>query len=246
MFLAHTIVYICATSPYTMKRILFFASMFLLTAMHAQFVVGWSGGYAPARELNREIYVYNAINGHNLSKEMNEVHWYQGPAVGFRSRGDVYVELLYSRKRSKVTSEFDSSGVLMTRQMKVLCNTWNFGVGFQADGWRIGASFDLGRFKGFGRRGVASDIGDKAWDRIWTLDNRRVAFISMRLICTETVYVERYFGLFNVRAYVQFPGINSEMDGLDTWMFGSDLNFGKAQKQGFLNVGAMVSLAFGR
>lgn len=231
-----------------MKRsVALITALFIVhSGLFAQLVLGWNAGYAPARELNREIYVYNAINGHNLSKEMGDVHWYQGPAVGLRTTGDVYVELLYSRKRSKVASEFDSSGVLMTREMKVLCNTINFGVGFQADGWRIGASFDLGRFKGFGRRGVESTIGDQDWIRIWTLDDRRVAFISMRLICTETFYVERSFGLLNLRAYVQLPGINSEMDGLDTWMFGSDLNYASAQKQGFLNAGLMVSLAIGR
>ncbi len=230
-----------------MKRILI--TILLLATfvpLSAQFIIGWSGGYAPNRELNREIYVYNAINGHNLDKKMGEVHWYQGPVVGIRlPRDGGYVELLYNRKRSKVSSDFDSSGVAMNRELKTLLNTWNFGFGFGNDLWTIGGSFDVGRYKGFGRRGTSSGIGDLPWDRIWTLDNTRILFISVRTVITETIFVERHFGFMNVRLFAQFPGVSTEMDGLDGWLFGSDLNYAKAQKQRPFNVGAMITLSIG-
>lgn len=212
----------------------------------AQFIVGWSAGYAPTRELNREIYVYNAINGHNLSKEMAEIHWYQGPVVGWRiGNSESYVELLYNRKRSKVSAEFDSSGVLMTREMKTLINTWNFGFGLGNDQWTFGGSFDFGRYKGFGRRGVESTIGDESWQYLWHIDKTRILFVSVRLLLTETIFIERHFGFMNVRLFTQIPGISVEMDGLDSWLFGGDLNFAMAQKQRPWNVGLMVTFSIG-
>src|SRR5688572_529835 len=113
-----------------MKRLFFIVLVALLpVAAQAQFVLGWSAGWSPCRELNREIYVYNAING-ALSDKMEEVHWYQGPVIGLRMGEDGgFVELLYQRKRCKVASEWDSAGVTMTREMKTLCNTYNLGFG---------------------------------------------------------------------------------------------------------------------
>lgn len=232
-----------------MKRILLMITLVLAAAYgKAQFVFGWSGGYAPNHELNRMIYVYNEINKHNLTKEMGPLHWYQGPLIGVRTADEgAFMELLYSRKRTKVESEWDSSGVTMTREIKALCNTFNFGFGFQSDGWRIGASLDLGRFKGFGRRGAEDGIGDQKWKRIWEVDKTRLWLISVRLTCSETVYVEREIGGFvNVRLFAQLPGIGTDLDMLDDWLFGSDLNFGMNQEQNILNFGAAVTIAIGK
>lgn len=85
-------------------------------------IVGWNAGYALAPELNRTIYVYNALNT-TLTKPMNEVHWYQGPVVGVRLGDEVFFELLYSRKRVVVSSGWDSYGVGMERQLKVVANS---------------------------------------------------------------------------------------------------------------------------
>lgn len=231
-----------------MKRLLLFLCV-LLSAReaNAQFIIGWNAGYAPTRELNREIYVYNAINRHGLTKEMNEIHWFQGPVIGYRVQGDDgFVELCYNRKRSKVGAEFDSAGVGMSREMKTLVNTWNFGFGVGDENWTIGASFDFGRYKGFGRRGAQSGIGDQPWERLWTIDNTRLYVISVRLIMSETIFIERHFGFMNLRVFAQFPGITSELDGLDYWLFGADLNYGMTQRQKIFNVGAMLTLSIGR
>lgn len=234
-----------------MKRLIILLLAILgMEQLHAQFVFGWSGGWAPCRELNREIYVYNQVNKHGLDKEMDAVHWYQGPVIGFRA-GDEdggFVELLYTRKRSKVASEFDSSGVAMTRQIKTLCNTYNLGFGFQSSGWRIGMSFDFGRFKGFGRRATVDGIGDTPWDRIWVLDKKRLIGISIyRLYISETVFVERSLadGLINIRAYCQLPGTKAQLDGLDWFLFKDELNFGNYQEQSFWNFGASLTIAIG-
>ncbi len=218
--------------------------------LHAQFIFGWNAGWAPCRELNREIYVYNQINKHGLEKEMGEVHWYQGPVIGFRSGSDEggFVELLYSRKRCKVGSEFDSAGVSMSREIKTLCNTFNLGFGYQSDGWRIGVSVDAGRFKGFGRRAPTSGIGDVEWDRIWVQDKRRLVGISIyRLYLAETIFIERSLadGILNVRAYCQLPGTNAQLDGLDEFLFKQELNFGNYQHEIFWNFGASITIAIG-
>lgn len=234
-----------------MKRLLILILAALgFVQLPAQFVFGWSGGWAPCRELNRELYVYNQINKHGLDKEMGAVHWYQGPVIGFRSGNDDggFVELLYSRKRCKVGSEFDSAGVAMTREIKTLCNTYNLGFGFQAGDWRVGFSFDGGRYKGFGRRSAKDAIGDTEWDRIWVQDKKRLYGISIyRLYIAETVFVERIFadGLINVRAYCQLPGTKAQFDGLDWFLFKQELNFGNYQEESFWNFGASVTFAIG-
>lgn len=234
-----------------MKRlILLMLAVTAMVQLHAQFVFGWSGGWAPCRELNREIYVYNQVNKHGLGKEMEPVHWYQGPVIGFRKGEEdgAFVELLYCRKRCKVASEFDSSGVAMTRQIKTLCNTYNLGFGFQGGGWRIGMSFDAGRFKGFGRRGTADGIGDTAWDRIWVVDKKRLIGISIyRLYISESIFVEKSFadGIINIRGYLQLPGTKAQLDRLDQFLFADELNFGEYQHQSFWNFGMSLTIAIG-
>jgi hypothetical protein len=227
--------------------ILFFLLLFNCD-VSAQLIFGWSGGYAPVRELNREIYIYNQINGHNLKDEMSEVHWFQGPVTGFRFQNNdgPFVELLYSRKRCKVESQFDSAGVEMNRQIKTLCNTWNFGFGVTTGNWTFGMSLDLGRFKGFGRRGPSSSIGENSWQRLWVVDNSRVAFISVRLIMMETIFIERKMGFLRVRLFAQLPGMGKTMDGLDDWLFGAPLNWELAQKQQFVNTGISVFISLER
>src|ERR1044071_1771464 len=202
-----------------MKRIAIIALLLLSFMARAQFTIGWSGGYALCRELNREIYVYDQINS-ALTKEMKPVHWYQGLVIGFQTPGDgIFGELTYNRKRATVSSEWDSSGVEMTRQLKVLCNTYNLGVGFRSNGWAIGISWDFGRFKGKGRRGPKSSIGDQEFERLWVQDRTRLYGIAIyRLFCQETFFVERNFGFVNFRMYAQFPGVSSQLDGLDSWM----------------------------
>ena len=229
-------------------RLLLFCSAFLLTAsLSAQFVFGWSGGYAMPHELNREIYIYNAING-ALKKEMPEVHWYQGPVIGFRSGNDgPYVELLYNRKRALVASEFDSSSVPMRRELKVLYNTWDLGVGYKSNGWGIGTSFDAGRFKGKGRRGPEATIGDQDFEKLWVLDKTRLLGIAVyQLSIAQTVWVERSFGPATLRFYFQFPWMRSQMEGLDTWLFGGQLNFKTYNVDRFTNFGTSLTIYLGK
>ena len=232
-----------------MKRLLImlFATI-CAQQQQAQFVVGWSGGYALCRELNREIYVYNAVNGPNLDKEMQPVHWYQGVLIGFRSPGEgPFVELLYNRKRCKVTSEFDSSGIAMARELKVLCNTYNFGIGYKKNNWAIGLSWDFGRFKGKGRRGPQDAIADMGFERLWVQDRTRLIGIAVaRLFCQETIFVERSMGPVGIRAYIQLPGTPNRMDGLDFWLFGQELNYAESQEERFVNFGAAITVTLGK
>lgn len=213
-----------------------------------RFVIGWSGGYAFPNELNRELYIYNAINRPNLKKEMPLVHWYQGPTLGMHFGDDRYFELLYSRKRALVASEFDSSGVAMTRQLKVLLNTWNFGLGTRVNGWGIGTSIDFGRYKGKGRRGPESEIKSQDFQKLWVLDNKRLLGIAIyQLTIAQTFYVERSFGNFaGLRLYAQIHYMKMQMDGLDPWLFGRGLNYFVYNEGRFTNVGAMLYFNLGK
>lgn len=223
------------------SRFLLLLSLLLSFQANAQFLIGWCGGYATPHELNREIYIYNEINSSNLTKKMKEVHWYQGPQIGFRYGEERFGEFTYSRKRAMVRSEFDSAGISMTREMKVFCNTINFGFGIAGDGWRIGASFDFGRFKAFGRRDQTSLIKEEPWRRIWVINNTRIMGIAMyRLYLTETIFVDRTVGRFDFRLYAQLFGMKKELDGLDYWLFGTQLNYGLAQEERFTNYGITV------
>ena len=107
-----------------MKRAcsLFVGLCLIVSALPAQFIVGWNAGYALALELNPTINVYNALNT-TLTKSMNEVYWYQGPVGGVRFGDEIFFELLYSRKRLLVSSGWDSVGVGMVQQLKVVVNS---------------------------------------------------------------------------------------------------------------------------
>lgn len=239
-----------AQTPFMRIRLLFVLSACLvLYNLSAQrFILGWSGAYATPHELNRELYVYNAINRSGLKKEMKMVHLNQGPAIGMRFGDEKYFELLYSRKRSLVASEFDSSGVAMTRQLKVLLNTWNFGIGINKNGWGIGTSIDLGRFKGKGRRGPEDGIKDQDFKKLWVLDSKRLVGIAIyQLTLAETFYVERSFGNFmGLRLYAQIQYTKIQMDGLDAWLFGGGLNYAEFNSDRFNNYGAMLYFNFGK
>lgn len=239
-----------AHNSLTMKisRLLFFAFLLCSTSISAQFMIGWNAGYGNARELNREIYVYNALNATGLKKEMGQVHWYQGPAIGFRTPGDGFFgELMYSRKKAMVSSQFDSAAVPFVRQMKVYSNTWNLGFGYNSNGWGIGMSFDFGRFKGFGRRGAESSIKDQDWQRLWVQDRTRLIGIAIyRLYITETVFVEKKFNFVSVRLYAQLFGMRCKLDGLDAWMFGADLNYAMPSEEHFNNYGMAIIINLGK
>lgn len=230
-----------------MKRLLIVAAVALLPfAAHAQFIFGWSGGYAIPRELNREIYIYNAVNRQNLTKEMDLVHWYNGPVVGLRFGEVGFAEMYYSRKRAMVSSEFDSTGIEMARQLKVLCNTYQFGGGVYVGKVAFGASIDLGRFKGFGRRGVKASLDDTEFERLWVRDRTRIWFISAyRLYVATTVYAELKLSIFAIRAFAQFGANTCKMDGLDRWLFGSPLNAHHYNEDRFTNYGLMLSIQLG-
>lgn len=215
----------------------------------AQFVLGWSGGYATPHELNRVLYVYNSVNKAGLTKEMKPVHWCQGPMIGFQyNQSDLMLELSYSRKRAKVASEFDSSGVAMTRELKVLSNTYNFGFGYHlGEHFTIGGSFDLGRFKGKGRRGPKDGIGDQDWDRLWVKDKTRLLGISIyRLYLAETVFAELNMGIVNLRFYAQVLGMRAKLDGLDHWLFGNQLIFGEDEYESMVNYGICLYVKLGK
>jgi hypothetical protein len=231
------------------SRLLFFSFLLLSSTVSAQFLIGWNAGYGNARELNREIYVYDALEGSRLSKPMGQVHWNQGPAVGFRlSDGDgPFLEFMYSRKKASISSLFDSASVPFTRQMKVYSNTWNFGLGVSKNGWVAGMSFDLGRFKGYGRRGAVAGIKDVDWTRLWVLDKTRLLGIAVaRLYITETFFVERKFSFISVRLYAQLFGIRGKLDGLDHWLFGADLNYAMPSEEHFNNYGIAVFINLGK
>jgi hypothetical protein len=236
------------SEPMKISPLLFLAFILFSIESSAQFMIGWNAGYGNARELNREIYIYDAINRSGLKKEMKEVHWNQGPAIGFRAGGDGgFLELIYSRKKAMVSSTFDSASVPFTRQMKVYSNTWNLGFGMNKSGWGIGMSFDFGRFKGFGRRGPEDGIKDVAWKRLWVLDRTRLLGIAVaRLYITETFFVERKVGIFSVRLYAQLFGMREQLDGLDSWLFGADLNYAMPSEEHFNNYGIAVFINLGK
>lgn len=228
-----------------MPNLKFLVPLFLFFSLsgNAQFLIGYTGGHCGLRELNREIYVYNVMN--KPVKPMKEINWYQGPTIGFRTGGSPFLEVTYNRKKAFTHSEFDSSGVVMNRQMKVYCNTLNFGIGGRIDSWSFGGSMDFGRFKGFGRRGPEETIKDQEWRRLWVVDNKHILFLSVRLYCTATFWIEKSFGIMSVRLYTQPFAFKQEMDGLDRWFFGGDLNYGKGNEEKFGNTGIAVYLNLG-
>lgn len=230
-----------------MRRIKFLIPLLLLftAPASAQFMIGYNVGHCNLRELNREIYVYNKLNT-TLTKEMHEIHWYQGPTIGIRTPGNVFFEFMYTRKKASTSSSFDSSGVDMKRQVKVYGNTFNFGIGYRTDdGWGIGGSMDFGRFKGFGKRGPEETIKDAEWKRLWVQDNTRLVGISVRLYFSATFWVEKTFGIATVRLYTQPMAFKQTMDGLDTWLFGAELNYAKGNDESFKNTGIAVYLNIG-
>ncbi len=229
-----------------MRNFKFIILLLLVFAIrgNAQFMIGYTGGHCSPRELNREIYIYNVLNSAN-TKKMHEINWFQGPTIGVRSSGDVYFELMYSRKKASTFSKFDSSGVDMMRQMKVYGNTFNFGFGTRIDGWAFGGSMDFGRFKGFGRRGPEESIKELPWQRLWVVDNTRLLGISVRLYFAFTFYVEKTIGIATIRLYSQQLAFKQGMDGLDRWLFGTGLNYGKEQEETFKNTGIAVYLNIG-
>jgi hypothetical protein len=242
---------------YPMKRnirlsLLFVALPFLLNAQ--AFILGWSGGHANPKELNRTIYVYNSVNASGLTKEMKQVHWVQGPFIGFHVGTGVYGEFCFSHKQQVVASEFDSSGVAMMRQMKVISNTMEFGMGVRQDGWGFGGSIGIGRFKGKGKRGPSEGIKDMEYQKLWTIDDTRLAGIKVyQLYLTETIFVERSFGGFlTMRLYAQLSASRNPMDGLDPWFFGdfgpidSYLNWATAEGENLVNYGVTVYLGLGK
>jgi hypothetical protein len=210
--------------------------------LKAQIVIGVTGGYANPKELNREIYVYNTVNAAGLTKQMDAVHWYRGIVLGFQSKGDLFGDFRYVRRSCTVSSEFDSSGVAMTRQLKVQSNTFNLGVGFRADGWVFGASWDFGGFKGKGRKGAKEGIKDRDWFRLWVHDSSPI----LRAQTGSTLFVGREFGFIGVRLYAQFQFMKLIFDELDPWMFGTRLNESYWNRDKFNNYGLEVSFLLGK
>jgi hypothetical protein len=234
----------------TSFRILLAAFLLLGLKANSQFLLGYTAGHTGLRELNREIHIYNEINGSALAKEMHPLHWYQGPTIGFRTGDAVFFELTYNRKRVRTESSFDSSGVAMHRQIKVYCNTFNFGFGAMVDGWGFGGSMDFGRFKGFGRRGPEETLKDTPWQRLFVVDNTRLAGISVRLYFAATFWVERRVGIVSVRLFTQPLAFRQPMDGLDRWFFPNryyltHMDYAQPNEEHFLNSGISVFLNIG-
>lgn len=235
-----------------------FPFAFLISAnLSAQLIIGYNGGHTGLRDLNREIYVYNQINAHQLDKPMHELHWFQGPVVGFRTPGSPYFEMTYNRKKVRTQSVFtdSTSGQEYNRQIKVYCNTFNFGFGVRVDDWSFGGSMDFGRFKGFGRRGPSASIKDTTWTRLFVVDNTRLIGISVRLYFAATFWVERTVGILTVRLYTQPLAFRQPMDGLDNWFFpnrysadpggGGYIDYASPNEQNFLNSGISIFLNIG-
>ena len=215
----------------------------------AQFVIGWSGGYASPHELNRTIYLFNTQYSDILRDEMKPVHWYQGLITGFRSSKDdgVFVELLYNRKRALVSGSYDSAGVEMVHELKVLSNTWNFGIGVKNGNVSLGMSFDAGRFKGKGRVGTASEIGSKEFERLWVQDNTILLGIHIfKLYMASTAFVEFTAGNFiGLRFYFQYAFTKNQMEGLDPWLLGRRINFADFMLDKFTSGGVALTLNIG-
>lgn len=199
------------------------------------------------------IYVYNSVNAPNLSKQMPEMHLFQGPAIGFRRTfDDGYLEMVYNRKMSCVTSEFDSAGVPMQRQLKFVSNIYNWGGAVSANGWSAGLSFDFGFCKMKGKRAAKDGFG--GFDYTWiTTPERFLRFINRILPDANTVWIERDLGrIASFRLYAQmfwFPtDMWSEKSGetIDHWFFGGNgLNYGMHMVQRFNSFGAVLYLKFG-
>jgi hypothetical protein len=240
-----------------MRRLKFLLPVFLLFVLKAnsQFMIGYTGGHTGLRELNREIHIYNEINGSNLKEPMHPIHWFQGPVIGIRGGDDVYFELSYNRKKARTESSFDSLGEPYHRQIKVYSNTFNFGFGKHVGKWAFGASMDFGRFKGFGRRGPEASLNDSAWTRLFVVQNTRIIGISVRLYFAATFYVERTFGIATIRLYTQPLAFRQRMDGLDNWFFpnryaadpggGASMNYAEPNEEHFINSGISIFLNLG-
>ncbi|MEO5642134.1 MAG: hypothetical protein ABIS12_02345 [Bacteroidia bacterium] len=238
-----------------LKLILLVLLIFAVKA-NAQFLIGYTGGHTGLHELNREIYIYNEINGSNLKERMHPIHWFQGPTIGVKMGDEVYFEFLYTRKKARTESSFDDTlGVPYHRQIKVYCNTFNFGIGKKVGDWSFGGSLDFGRFKAFGRRGPEASLKDSTWTRLFIVDNSRIIGISVRLYFATTIWVERTFGIATIRLYTQPFAFRQEMDGLDNWFFpnryasdpggGAHMNFAKPNEEHFLNTGISIFLNIG-
>jgi hypothetical protein len=233
-----------------MVRFFLFLVLFAWPSLvDAQLIFGWSAGYANPKEINRAIHVYNSVHSQTLSKEMQPVHFNHGLVAGYRIGSDGFVELLYTRKVATVSAQADSAGVLLERQLKVLSNTWNFGGGVALDSrLRIGLSVDVGRFKGRGRRGPESTIGDQEFQKLWVLDDTRLLGISAyKLYMASTVFAEMDFGLIGLRVYYQFAFLRNQMERLDSWLLsGQTLNWGTYLDDKFSNAGVMLTLQLGK
>ncbi|HTL82796.1 MAG TPA: hypothetical protein VL651_13880 [Bacteroidia bacterium] len=228
-------------------------SFFVTTSLSSQVILGWSGGYAPDREINRNIYVYNTINTPGLTKQMPEMHYYQGPVVGFRAASDDgYLELLWNRKWASVSSEFDSSGVPMQRELRSRVNTFNWGGAYSIDGWSAGMSFDFGFCKGMGKRAAKDGFKDRDYEWLWTPEHF-LRLVNRILPDGNTIWIERDLGKFAaVRIYAQMfwiaTDLTSEKSGnkIDYWFFGSELNYANPMVQRFNNYGLEIFLKLGK
>jgi hypothetical protein len=216
-----------------------------ITTSAQSLIVGYNAGYGFARDLNRELYIYNAINGHQIKKEMGPAHWFKGPTAGFRIGNEAFYELLYTWKACNVHSEFDSANVPFVRQLRVYQYSFQHAMGIRVGNVSFGASVDYGRFRGKGRRGPESGIKDQEWEMIWKNENP-FGLLSLVIPTRYTLFTEFHWGLGAVRLFCQFAPMQSDLGYLDHWLFGTYLNYGKYMRDHFTNFGVMVSLHVGR
>ena len=229
------------------SRFVIFPCLLFSFQAFSQLVIGWSGAYMNPKELNREIHVYDKLNGSGLTKQMQNVHWCQGLVVGLqKGNDDFFGEITYNRKTCIVASQFDSAGIGMKRQMKVQSNSFNFGVGRRSNGFVYGASLDFGKDKGKGRRGQSSGIKKEKWNRLWTQDSN----FLIQLQPGMTFYVGYQKKVFGIRIFYQWEFVKGLMDGLDHWMFGYPLNGTPAlpvgQETKFSNAGIALTISLGK
>jgi hypothetical protein len=191
-------------------------ALFLMsTALYGQFnlQLGYGIAYGNPSDLNRLIYVYNNVQGDNLTKKMPKVHFLHGYTIGVSIGSDFKFEIHRTSRRGNVMAEATVNGVDYIRQLQIISNTLNFGASFApSPKWDFGASLDIGNFKGFGRTGPAAD--KLKYERLFVLDNSLI----MRTRFGFTVFAQRNFGRLSARLYWQWMPFTKSLDGLDSWL----------------------------
>lgn len=198
------------------KHYIFLLSIFLLANVsygQVNLQLGYGMAYANPADLNRLIYVYNNVQGDNLTKQMPKVHFLHGYTIGVSFGSELKLEVHRTSRRGNVTAKATVNGEDYIRQLQIISNTLNFGFSYAPSAkWDFGASLDIGNFKGFGRTGPAAD--KLKYERLFVLDNSLI----MRTRFGFTAFAQRNFGRISARLYWQWMPFTKPLDRVDSWM----------------------------